>query len=483
MDNAPTDGDGGGDSPSAARAAVDALRAPGGDAAEALRRCTALRDGLDPADPADAERILRAAGEARGRDLSWEPAVLEVLDRCADDALRRRAGIVAAQLADHRGDAAGAESRYRSLLRSLRGSGTAEERAACVNLVRLFLLGGREYEALVLSQAAERLLRTAGDAWGLANLLLHRGRVLLSLEDLPRTVEALAAADGATGAVAPPRDRLLRFSLEGLRARERLAAGDPEGCLAALARAEALAAGDPVPVDPRLPLLLRARALRAAGRSAEAAEALDAVLDMGPPADPPWFEARAEEARLAFLVEGRAAGLARVRPLLAALASLGPGRTPSGWRLHLAAGLARWLEEEANAPAETRAAHDLAAAATLERMRELGDARRDLPELDGVEAADLEILEDHRRRVLREQRALLEAVQRAMEDAARREGGLPAALLDAAGGLHSVCAWCRRLRTPDGTWVPLGQFVPDTVPVRVTHGICGVCREVVAAGG
>ena len=39
-----------------------------------------------------------------------------------------------------------------------------------------------------------------------------------------------------------------------------------------------------------------------------------------------------------------------------------------------------------------------------------------------------------------------------------------------------VCAWCRRIRNPEGTWVEIASF-PAREHVTLTHGICRECTE------
>ncbi len=47
--------------------------------------------------------------------------------------------------------------------------------------------------------------------------------------------------------------------------------------------------------------------------------------------------------------------------------------------------------------------------------------------------------------------------------------------MDAAEKLLSMCAWCRSIRTPDGDWQPLHEYISDSVPV--SHGMCPDCMK------
>jgi hypothetical protein len=52
------------------------------------------------------------------------------------------------------------------------------------------------------------------------------------------------------------------------------------------------------------------------------------------------------------------------------------------------------------------------------------------------------------------------------------------AIVDAASGVAVACAWCTRVRTADGRWMPIRQFLPDdTEHFTLSHGICAACWE------
>ena len=38
-----------------------------------------------------------------------------------------------------------------------------------------------------------------------------------------------------------------------------------------------------------------------------------------------------------------------------------------------------------------------------------------------------------------------------------------------------VCAWCESVRTSEGTWLPIGHYIPRDGPFELTHGICPPC--------
>ena len=42
-------------------------------------------------------------------------------------------------------------------------------------------------------------------------------------------------------------------------------------------------------------------------------------------------------------------------------------------------------------------------------------------------------------------------------------------------GLLPICAWCKKIRTNEGNWTPLEQYLSGTYDVDFTHGICPEC--------
>ena len=44
-------------------------------------------------------------------------------------------------------------------------------------------------------------------------------------------------------------------------------------------------------------------------------------------------------------------------------------------------------------------------------------------------------------------------------------------------GLLRVCAWCRKLRTGEGSWVPLEDYLQECTDASVTHSICPECAR------
>ncbi|MEM7167306.1 MAG: hypothetical protein AAF581_17730 [Planctomycetota bacterium] len=119
-----------------------------------------------------------------------------------------------------------------------------------------------------------------------------------------------------------------------------------------------------------------------------------------------------------------------------------------------------------------RDAYDLAATAALARLIQLHRAAKELPELAEATAADWELLNAHRQRLVARQSRLYEAIVELWQP------GNPAFdLVVGDDELLRVCAWCKRVHGVDGTWTPVTQFFPDMADLSATHGICTDCRS------
>ncbi|MBU4565428.1 MAG: cyclic nucleotide-binding domain-containing protein [Desulfarculus sp.] len=50
-------------------------------------------------------------------------------------------------------------------------------------------------------------------------------------------------------------------------------------------------------------------------------------------------------------------------------------------------------------------------------------------------------------------------------------------LLKVLGGLVPICASCKSIRQPDGSWVAVEQYVQEHSDADFTHGICPKCKK------
>ncbi|MBU4277499.1 MAG: cyclic nucleotide-binding domain-containing protein [Proteobacteria bacterium] len=65
---------------------------------------------------------------------------------------------------------------------------------------------------------------------------------------------------------------------------------------------------------------------------------------------------------------------------------------------------------------------------------------------------------------------LLQVMSRRMQQMEQR-------LLKVLGGLVPICASCKSIRQPDGSWVAVEQYVQEHSDADFTHGICPKCKK------
>src|SRR5437588_11083045 len=52
-----------------------------------------------------------------------------------------------------------------------------------------------------------------------------------------------------------------------------------------------------------------------------------------------------------------------------------------------------------------------------------------------------------------------------------------AAALSALSGLLNVCAWCKKIRSDEGTWSDMEQFITKRSEMKYNHGMCPACER------
>lgn len=458
--------------------------AQAGDGDRAADVYEALEADLDPLVPEGASRIRRLVSTRRAGSARLEALFARTAQASCDRALSTEAAAIVAQRAAARGDRGAAERAYLDLFARVRGRGGRAEAIACVNYAKFCLASGREFEALVAARRAEALFRELDDPWGLSLALLHVLRVAEELRDWVRVEASLPEVEALLSRLPAREATLVRISLHDRRAHAAWARGLADEALAHVDAAQALvAASFPAPspfADPRAGALLRVRALVAGRRHGEAVAEAERALAHGEP-----HETLSMLLRVARLEALAASGAPDVEAEATALldacrdhaADLSPGR-----RREVAGAVAHVLAGIPPALRTMRRAFDVAAGAALERAGEVDRFVRSMPEASELRPEDAETLEDHRRSTLAEQAALGAAVARALERAA--EDGLSALpMFGDADGLTCVCAWCQRVRTKDGVWLSVQQFLPlrSAGPVQLTHGICARCASALYA--
>ena len=463
--------------------AADRL-AEGAHAVRALDAYEALEADLDPSKAVDAARIRRLVEGRRGGVPLLEPLFVRTAAACVDPGLSLDAAAIVAQHAVHRGDVDTADRQYVALFARVRGRGDRAEAAAFVNFARFCMGTGREFEALAASRRAEALFTSLDQPWGMALARLHRSAVIQLLRDWVRLPAAIAAVEEMLPRLSEREASLLRISILDRRAHEAWSRGRIDDALRHVDEAEALSrASRSVPsavADPRTGALLRVLAFVAGRRFDEAVFAADRALASGDARDARGMFLRCArlEARVALGRDGvENEARAILDDCVADRRKLSPGR-----RRECAASVAHALAALPPALHTMRRAFDVAATAAFERAIEVDRFARELPEAALLSPEDVETLSDHRRATLVEQSALGTAVALALERAAE-DGRSPLPMFGDADGLTCVCAWCQRVRTKDGVWLTVQQFLPlrSAGPVQLTHGICESCAPSLAA--
>ncbi|MCB9915536.1 MAG: hypothetical protein H6828_10360 [Planctomycetes bacterium] len=431
---------------------------------------------------ADSERAAWLVSEAKDT-LAPElrPLMLHVV-ATLDGLTRRRAVDALASMAWYGGRAPEAGRYWREALDAGRDVKDAEWLIALLNLSLVYFFLGRYFESLVLSGRAVTHALQTGEA-ALAGLgHARRGMVLFRVGEYERALRELEQPPELARAAKLETNGALVLAVTWLW-RSRLAAAQGE---VADALAHALVALDHTErMDPSRSGKLRYMiegdrlSLEYALQPARRRELLEALerRAAAPHSEVDWMiPARLEALRLRMRYEldevgDRASALLCARELLDEY----PVQLRRDALIEEASDLARVLGEEFGAPDLARHAYELAAAASLRRIAEVHQVTLELPELSAATPEDWEVLANYRRRLV-DAHATLSATIRAVLDA-----GHPALdLLRTGEAQVRACAWCLRISTRDGRWLPLAQFLPSELDFEVTHGICADCsaREV-----
>ena len=100
-----------------------------------------------------------------------------------------------------------------------------------------------------------------------------------------------------------------------------------------------------------------------------------------------------------------------------------------------------------------------------------------MPEFCVVRREDRELLVQTRARFLEDQRECLAQLTRLLDVGTASGTDLVDVFAPNDDGMVRVCAWCTRVATLGGRWLPLGHLMPPSGEIRVTHGMCAECRQ------
>ncbi len=374
------------------------------------------------------------------------------------------------------GDYAGAASMLERALPVLRGQQSETESRVCGNLGSIYASVGRRFEGILLWRRGLNI----ADALDLRLLGVRHcanlcgGYAALELWEVLRAqwqqseerIEALPEEEraGARDLFLWPRVYLALQDGDAVLARE-------------LSRAFHAAYGERRdPTSRALAAVMRADIMAAHGEPDRALEILAAaeVIQDLPLLDRIYVACQTVEhlKDADRLADARA----RARQVLAWLDDPSAELEPGDLGIHLALDLGRLL---AGDPAQAEAAQrafDLAAESVLARIASLDEAARRMPELCELPPGDFAWIADLRVLYQRHQADLVESVTRLLGD----PQNAPELFLgsdDPADAYLRICAWCSRVGTRNGRWLPLAHYLPTSRAAPVSHGICRECRH------
>ncbi len=423
---------------------------------------------IDPSTP-DGTRQVRYLLEHLPRSSADRGSVEGLFARAGRESpepdVADRALVAAAAFALSRSAPEAAYKRLREVLSRRHETSTPIEVAALVNLARLLGRDDRNYEALVVAGRAKRLALALNIAEGAAHAALERGASLRNLGEFAAAREELDQAAELTGSPTL-RNQIEVSRLDVLHAEERY-----DDALAGLDRLFDAAGSAPAGLDPHWAGAFRTHLLLDAGRANEADAALRPHLEHM--RDPPYRALRALSLLARIRADQGDAQRARsaAEEALALADSLAetPG-THRFWVVHLAAVFTALDDDEGVA----RCA-DVQAREMLSHIVAIDRVAHDLPAVVEIHADDRGFLVRGRERFLVEHARALNTLT---ERIARAESGPAVASLFPADGdanLVRVCAWCARLQSAEGQWLPVAHLITPRGPFRVTHGMCPGC--------
>ncbi len=427
---------------------------------------------LDPSAPSHCGRVQQVLDRFPRYEQEHEAFLMEVAEHSPEATLRGQALIAAACVAQDRADFAVAEGRYRRGLAAAWDTGTRSERNGCINYGLMCLNDQRVFEALLLTRRACVLCERGGSAFAAALSYLYLAGVLSEIGDDARADEALARVAMSRQDLNEQDGAYIDRVLAGLHLVAAYRDDDAEG---ALARLEEIRQAEPMD-DPRGLQILGAKARFAAGDVGAALDEIEGSRAVGLTRDSHDFDLDLIEIRCMLGAARTAEAHAATAGLLARLAGEGRSVLSSARRLHVAQQVGRESQALPRGDALSRRAFEIAGAAALERIWEVGAFRRALPHFALVGQEEREILDDYRDRFVREHSELLDVVRMLLSDGDAQLERLPPHH-DGAARLVGVCAWCRRLRGPDGLWLDFGDFEALDGAVEVTHGVCEPCHD------
>ena len=386
------------------------------------------------------------------------------------------ARILAGREATERGDLAEAEAIFLSLLETTRGAGDGNERWAIRSLITFYGRSGRLFEALILARrlqtfpGAEPMERAFAQA-AICNVLNALGleeRLADALADMERLLPDLPEA--------PRRDLRKEFISSAIG--HAFKANDIERARSLHEEFRQIMAdeGETDPLDDWLLGINGAAIAYEDGDPERACAIFQALEDDGAIVEMRRMQTHKLWAEACLALGRRDEAAAHAAKAFARLEAIQDEPEQCGNRIQHGHWLAEFYETAMRSPERAHRAHDLLAAAIVLRMAQLESVVARVPEF-GLTEEPRELAE-YRKAFLKEQTELLGRVAKLIESDSALRRGLSR---DLPEGYIAVCAWCERVRPEEGTWLPIGHYVPRHVGLRLTHGICPPCANNLAA--
>jgi len=424
---------------------------------------------LDPAGPGDIAGIRRLFECARSDQVPGDDFLAEVIARSPCARLRGEARLMLGMMVQIREDPAAAVPHFTRGLRDTWGSGGSIERRAVINFSILCVSQQRPLEAMLLARRGRAI--SAADEFHAAISDLNLAAALMALGDFQRATELLRAVDEVA-------DRLRggeRRYVDVIRHMYRIAAAyENVSVETARASLQYLESAGETGICSSTMWCFRARVAFAAG---EMEDAVCALQHLRSP-DEPWTEAIADslllEVRAYLRLDQREQALALALTLIERLEAPISDSISPGNRLETARVLAEEIGDRPDSADLARRALAIAATGALERIWQADRFRRDLPGFEFLTGEDRRVIDEYHGRFTSAYGDVLSQMARFLaspEELARSHAA------DPSEQLICVCAWCQRIRGPEGLWLDVGEFDPPGGSVRMTHGACEPCFE------
>lgn len=429
---------------------------------------------LDPASADDVTAIRELLENLRHREWPSDEFLDAVAQRSPSRVLRGEARLTQGMQAQERRDYERAERHYIAGLEPAWDSGGLIELRAVTNYAMFCVAQQRPLEALLLSR---RCVDLASGCSALEEAIgrMDHAAALSQLGDWEGALAVLDEAEERIEELPEERRRVALLTFLGYRIPVAYELGDAATATRCFERLERVRVGPGPGFPPDALLGMRAQVAFVTGRFEEAVQWAQQLRRGHPTWDPGAADADLVEVR--SLV-----ALGQLEPAVAAADALvgrleaEPGRAlPPGTRLETARVLAR--EIDVHDPDVARRALNVAAAAAIDRIWQADRFRR-VEGFTWLSPEDRRIIDEYQARFVSEYADVLDHLAGLLT---RPEPFELVAAEPTDDRLICVCAWCRRVRGPQGVWLDIDRFPVLEEAVAVTHGACASCVEAVTS--